>query len=57
MLARIISIAESYDRMVNGYHGSAVISKDEAIQALRENAGIQFDPNLTELFIDLIKNE
>jgi diguanylate cyclase (GGDEF)-like protein/PAS domain S-box-containing protein len=57
LLARIISIAESYDRMVNGYHDSAVISKDEAIQALRENAGIQFDPNLTELFIDLIKNE
>ncbi|KXS42981.1 PAS domain S-box-containing protein/diguanylate cyclase (GGDEF) domain-containing protein [Candidatus Frackibacter sp. WG12] len=54
-LARIISIIDSYDVMTNNRPYRKAVSHEKAIKELRRNAGIQFDPYLTEEFIELIK--
>lgn len=51
LLARIISVAESYDRMVHHSGDGLVATKTEAIQTIRDNAGKQFDPQVADLFI------
>ena len=49
LLSRIIAVVESYDRMVN-----ASMSQEDIIRDLRENAGAQFDPEIAEIFIEMI---
>ncbi len=51
--ARIISVAESYDRIVNKLGGSAQ-SKRAAVKIIMDNAGTQFDPEIAELFAKLL---
>lgn len=50
--SRAIAIAEAYERMISTQYYSVPLSKDEAIQELRKNAGAQFDPQLVDLFIN-----
>jgi len=56
-LARIASIADSFDAMTSKrtYRDSLDISivKDE----FRKNRGTQFDPNLTDVFLDILEND
>lgn len=54
LLARIIALAESYDRMIHGYGRNKVMSKEEAIEVIRQNAGVKFDPHLSEIFINMV---
>lgn len=54
ILARIIAVAESYDCMINRKE----MSKEEAIQELRKQSGLKFDPEIVDIFIEMIgKNE
>ncbi len=55
--ARIIAIAESYDRMIHEEENKMAISKDAALQELRANAGSQFDPALVKAFISMLEEE
>jgi HD-GYP domain-containing protein (c-di-GMP phosphodiesterase class II) len=51
-IARIITVAEGYDAMMNGlYH---VKSKAEALQKIKEFSGIKFDPEIVEIFIAMM---
>lgn len=52
--ARIIAIADSYDAMTSERSYKKSISKDEAISELVKNAGSQFDPVMTHVFIDAV---
>jgi HD-GYP domain-containing protein (c-di-GMP phosphodiesterase class II) len=56
LFARIIAIAGRYDRYVSGYQDKAV-SSGHALQRLREEAGILFDPQLVRVFIGMIKDQ
>jgi len=52
LLARIISICDAFDAMVNDRPYRAGLTVDEAIAILRAGAGTQWDPQLVQLFID-----
>lgn len=57
LLARIVTIADSYDAMTSPRSYKEAIGRAEAIQELERCAGTQFDPSLTESFIEIIKKE
>ena len=53
--SRITGIADAYDAMVSHRPYRKALSKSEAIAELRQHAGTQFDPHLTEVFIRAIE--
>lgn len=55
MLARIISLADSYDIMTRGSDTGKAMSGEDAILEIERNAGTQFDPELAEIFIKVIR--
>ncbi len=56
LLARIVTIADSFDAMTSErLYRAKQMSENEGFQELRENAGIQFDAELVELFINGLK--
>jgi diguanylate cyclase (GGDEF)-like protein/PAS domain S-box-containing protein len=53
-LARIITLVDSYDVMTNDRPYSKAISNKEALKEIKRCAGSQFDPNLAEVFIQMM---
>lgn len=55
LVARIISVADSYDVMTheNGY--KPAMSKDDAIEELNRCSGSQFDPEIVKIFIEYLR--
>src|SRR3982074_937851 len=51
LLARIISICDAFDALINDRPYRSGVSVDNAIATLRAGAGTQWDPELVELFI------
>lgn len=54
LLARIIALVDAYDTMVYGRPYQKVLTKEEALQELKQGASVQFDPHLVELFVEMI---
>ncbi|MEI8199531.1 MAG: PAS domain S-box protein [Eubacteriales bacterium] len=54
VISRILSIIDSYDAMTQDRSYRKAMSKDAAIIEIRQNAGTQFDPELSEIFIDKV---
>ncbi|MDP4132900.1 MAG: PAS domain S-box protein [Bacillota bacterium] len=54
LLARIISLADSYDAMTSDREYHKGISKEEAMVEILRCAGTQFDPYLAEVFVKLV---
>lgn len=52
LLARIISLVDSYDAMTDNRGYATVLNKQEAINEISKGAGSQYDPKITELFIN-----
>ena len=52
--ARIIALADAYDAMTSKRTYRDTMSKDQALTEIKKFSGIQFDPNLTEAFINMI---
>ena len=50
--ARIVAICDAYEAMIGGRPYRAAISHDDAIAELRRMAGVQFDPELVEVFAE-----
>jgi putative nucleotidyltransferase with HDIG domain len=55
--ARILAIAESFVAMTSARPYRPALSIEEAIMELKRGAGLQFDPKLAEIFIDIIEAE
>lgn len=49
-LARIIAVAESYDFMKN----RKAMNEEETIEQLKKQSGIKFDPEIVDVFVDMI---
>ncbi|MBN1353400.1 MAG: HD-GYP domain-containing protein, partial [Candidatus Omnitrophica bacterium] len=54
LLARIIACADAFDAMISDRAYRPGMNTKEAITELRANRGKQFDPNILDVFIDLI---
>lgn len=54
-LARILTIADSFDAMTFSRPYKSAMTKDEAIVEMKRCANTQFDPDITEVFIEVIK--
>ena len=51
--ARIVSIVDAYEAMIAGRPYRAAISHQAALDELRRQAGVQFDPELVEVFAEV----
>lgn len=54
LCARIIQIVDSYDAMISNRPYRKARSQDWVIRELRSCAGTQFDPRITEIFLDIL---
>lgn len=54
--ARIIAIADTYDAMTSDRAYRKALPLDVVIEEFIENKGIQFDPQLVDVFLDMIKD-
>ena len=52
--ARIICVVEAYFAMITDRPYRRAISREDAMQEIRMNAGKQFDPEVTEVFLSII---
>jgi len=57
ILSCIISIVDAYDVMLTGRLYKKAMTKKEAIQELKKNAGTQFDPELAERFLKIVEGK
>lgn len=53
--ARIIAVADAFDAMTTDRPYRKALSRDDAIEQLRKNAGTQFDPRVVEAFIKALE--
>lgn len=54
MGARIIFISDAYDAMRSGRPYKRAMSKEEAIEEIKKNAGTQFDPKVVQAFLEVV---
>lgn len=55
--ARIIAVADAYDAMTTDRPYRKAISRKQAINQLRQNAGSQFDPEIVRAFLTILKKK
>lgn len=53
-ITRIISLADAYDRMTRQNKHRISLTVEEAMDEIRRCSGIQFDPELVEIFIEKV---
>jgi HD-GYP domain-containing protein (c-di-GMP phosphodiesterase class II) len=53
---RILCIVDAFDAMTTDRPYRKALSIEEALEELRRNRGIQFDPYLTDIFIKLFED-
>ncbi|MFA6558322.1 MAG: diguanylate cyclase, partial [Candidatus Obscuribacterales bacterium] len=54
--ARIVAIVDSYHAMISDRPYRTAMTHDQAVNALRQGAGSQFDPFLVDIFIAVLTN-
>lgn len=54
LFPRIISVADAYEAMTSDRPYRKAMSRDEAVLQMRLGKGRQFDPELVELFLDVV---
>lgn len=54
LLSRIIALAEKYDQLLTGFMCNEKLSLPEAVNFVRDNSGILFDPKVVNAFLAII---
>ncbi|MEF9991916.1 MAG: diguanylate cyclase [Peptostreptococcaceae bacterium] len=57
IMARIVNVVDSYDAMTNDRGYNKIKSKKDAIKEIEKCKGTQFDPNIADIFINILKQE
>ena len=52
--ARVMALADVYDALISDRVYKKAFTRTEAMATIREGRGTQFDPELTDLFLDLV---
>lgn len=55
--ARIMAVADSYDAMTSDRPYRKAMSAGDALEELIKNSGTQFDPEIVEVFVQIIRSE
>jgi diguanylate cyclase (GGDEF)-like protein/putative nucleotidyltransferase with HDIG domain len=55
--ARILAIADTYTALVSERSYRKAYSKEDAMEIMRQEKGVHLDPNLTDVFLDLLEEE
>ncbi len=55
--ARILNAADSYEAMISDRPYSKSMTKNEAIEELKDKSGRQFDPKVVEAFLKILEQE
>ena len=55
LLSRILAVADAFDAMTEDRVYRKAMSKKEAIEEIRKNAGSQFDPEIAKIFVELME--
>lgn len=54
ILAAIVAVADSFDAMTSDRAYSKALGKEEAMERLRKDSGIQFNPKVVEAFLQVL---
>jgi ribonuclease P protein subunit RPR2 len=57
LAARIFSVADSFDAMTSDRPYRDAMASERAMEELREGAGSQFDPDVVDVFLNLVEEE
>jgi HD-GYP domain-containing protein (c-di-GMP phosphodiesterase class II) len=57
MGARIVSIVESYAAMLQERPTRPALTREEALNTLKENWGNRYDPDVVKSFVEIVENE
>ena len=57
LLTRIVSIADSFDAMTSNRVYRKQLEMDVVRNEIENGSGTQFDPKITNIFLDILKNE
>ncbi|NTU88380.1 MAG: PAS domain S-box protein [Actinobacteria bacterium] len=55
LLSRILAVADSYDAMTEDRVYRKALSRAAAIEEIEKNAGLQFDPAIVRIFIEIMQ--
>jgi diguanylate cyclase (GGDEF)-like protein len=57
LLSRILAVADAYDAMTSDRPYRKAMPKEAAIEEILKNAGTQFDPEISRIFVELARKE
>ena len=55
--SRIISVVESYGAMLRDRPHRPALDEEQALQTLKENWGLRYDPEVVDTFAEIVENE
>jgi HD-GYP domain-containing protein (c-di-GMP phosphodiesterase class II) len=57
ILVAIVTVADSYDAMTSNRSYRNALTKEQAIEQLIQNSGTQFNPDIVDVFLSIIREE
>ncbi|HNX69307.1 MAG TPA: HD domain-containing protein [Candidatus Omnitrophota bacterium] len=57
VFAQILSVADAYDAMTSTRAYRPALTQDAALEELQKNRGVQFNPGIVDVFIEILRQE
>ena len=57
LLSRILAVVDAYDAMTEDRVYRKALSRETAMNEIRKNAGTQFDPQIAEVFLEIVEHD